>query len=262
MQHSVTDEAGRYRHHWVIVPTFDEAENVAAIVSAIDRTLPGCTVLIVDDDSPDGTADIAAHVAVTNVELVVHRRCCRRGLGAAYLDGFSVALRGGAEVIVQMDADGSHDAAVLPRLIGLLRGSDLAIGSRYVEGGRIVGWPWQRRVLSRVANTYARRVLSVRTRDITSGFRAWTTAALRDVDIERVSSTGYAFLAEMLLLASRNRLLIAETPIEFRDREFGRSKMRAREVAGGALFLLRIGLRARPGPDKSPRNAPITVPAT
>ena len=245
-----------YRDHWVVIPTFNEAENVRTVVSAIGQALPGCTVLIVDDASPDGTADIAAQMVLEGITIVVHRRPAKKGLGAAYLDGFDVAIRGGARVVIQMDADGSHDATVLPRLIGLLDGAELAVGSRYVQGGHVIGWPPHRRLLSFAANVYARRVLGVRTRDVTSGFRAWRTSALTGIDLRRVSGTGYAFLTEMLFLASRANLLITETPITFRDRQFGTSKMSNREVTAGALFLLRVRFHSAIGTGPNLRPIP------
>lgn len=236
----------QYLDHWVVVPTFNEAENIQEIVRSIARALPGCTILVVDDGSPDGTADIVEGLAIPTVTLIVHRRPKRRGLGAAYLSGFAIATSGNASVVVQMDADGSHDPAVLPRLIGILQGSDVVIGSRYVEGGHVLGWPMYRRILSKTANIYARRILGVRTRDVTSGFRAWKTPALGAIDLRRVSGTGYAFLTEMLFLASRANLIISETPISFRDRQFGKSKMSHREVVAGALFLLKVRIRDVP----------------
>ena len=250
---------GPYRSSWVVLPTFNEADNVVPVVRSIERTLPGCTILIVDDGSPDGTADIAEALVADDVTVIVHRRPRKQGLGAAYLEGFERAIRGGASVVIHMDADGSHDAAVLPRLVGLLHVSDLAIGSRYVEGGRIIGWPLHRRLLSKAANVYARRVLGVRTRDVTSGFRAWRTPGLTGIDLRCVSGTGYAFLTEMLFLASRADLLISETPIVFRDRQFGESKMSNREVSAGALFLLRVRLR-NSWMDATPASRPVRYP--
>ena len=248
----------RYVDHWVVLPTYNEAENVALTIQGIARSIPGCTILVVDDNSPDGTAAIAEAIVEPFVTVLVHRRPRKEGLGAAYVDGIGRAISAGAQIVVQMDCDGSHDPSILPRLTGLLSVSDLAVGSRYVEGGKIIGWPFHRLLLSKLANIYARRVLGVRTRDVTTGYRAWRSSALQEIDLAKSSGTGYAFLAESLFLASRSGLIVSETPITFRDRELGKSKMALSEMINGAIFLLKVAVakRSRSKPAASDDRGP------
>ncbi|HVP91533.1 MAG TPA: polyprenol monophosphomannose synthase [Terriglobales bacterium] len=236
----------------VVVPTFNEAGNVRPLADALlALPLPGLRVLFVDDASPDGTGQAADGIAASSAGRVeVLHRTGRRGLGLAYVEGLRLALDEGAEAVVQMDADLSHDPADVPRLLGKLADNDLAQGSRYVAGGRIDNtWGVRRLVLSRSANAYARTILGLATRDVTGGFRAWRRSALESVDVGRIRSNGYLFLVEMIYLSERLGLRIAEVPIYFADRRVGDSKMSLKvklEAAAGIVAVWRRHHRARP----------------
>jgi dolichol-phosphate mannosyltransferase len=209
---------------WIVLPTYNEAENIARVATAAGTALPGARVLVVDDDSPDGTGRIAA--GLDGVE-VLHRPH-KAGLGAAYRAGFSHALANGADVVFEMDADGSHAAADLPRLLAAVGdGADLALGSRYVPGGGVEDWPLVRRAVSRGGCAYARAVLGVGVRDLTGGFKCFRAGALERLDYATVRSRGYAFQVELTYRALRRGLRVSEVPIVFREREHGRSKMTA-----------------------------------
>lgn len=211
---------------WVVLPTYDEAENLEAIVPAIADRLPDShRILIVDDDSPDGTGAIADRLASERGDLEVVHRKEKEGIGPAYLEGFARALDAGAETIVQMDADFSHDPAYLPELIAALRQADVSIGSRYIRGGGVENWGALRRAISRGGSTYARMMLGVEVRDLTGGFKAWRADALRRIDLGNVATRGYAFQVEMTYRALCAGLEVVEVPIVFRDRDLGASKM-------------------------------------
>jgi dolichol-phosphate mannosyltransferase len=224
---------------WLILPTYNEAENVGPIVRAARANLrPGDRILIVDDNSPDGTGAIADELAheLTGVE-VLHRPG-KQGLGRAYLAGFAHAVNAGAELVLEMDADFSHDPADLPRLIALVRdGADLALGSRYVPGGGVAGWHPARRAISRAGCLYARTVLRVPVRDLTGGLKTWRAGALRALEPAGVRSQGYAFQVELTHRALRRGLRVVETPIVFRERGAGHSKMTPR-IALEAAWLV------------------------
>ncbi len=208
----------------VVIPTYNERENLTDIVSAV--TAHGYRVLVVDDSSPDGTGELADELAVTNPLLGVLHRARKEGLGPAYAAGFDAALEGGAEVVVEMDADFSHDPADLPRLIEALQaGADLAIGSRYVPGGSTPDWPVLRRLISRGGNLYARMILGIPIRDATAGYRAFKGEALRRLPYRNAEASGYGFQVEMAWRAHENGLDVKEVPITFRDRARGTSKM-------------------------------------
>ena len=219
---------------WVVIPTYNEAENLEAIVNAVRETI---TVehrfLIVDDSSPDGTGEIADRLAAEADDLEVLHRSEKEGLGPAYLAGFKRALESGAERIVQMDADFSHDPADVPRLLDTQEqtGTDLVVGSRYVAGGGVTDWGAVRRFISRGGGTYAQAVLWVRVRDLTGGFKCWRREALASIDFDSVDSKGYAFQIEMTYRAIRNGFDVTEMPIVFRDRRVGYSKMSGTIVA-------------------------------
>jgi dolichol-phosphate mannosyltransferase len=207
---------------WVVIPTYNEADTIADLIAAVRAELPaGLKVLVVDDASPDGTGEIAE--ALPGVEVC--HRSEKRGLGPAYVAGFRRALDGGAETIVQMDADFSHEPQYLPALVGALREADLAIGSRYVPGGRIHDWGATRRAISRLGSRYARLALGVGVRDLTGGFKAWRRTALEAIAIEEVSATGYAFQVETTYRAIKAGFRVTEVPVAFRDRRVGASKM-------------------------------------
>lgn len=212
---------------WVVLPTYNEAENLGPIAAQILDALPDATLLVVDDNSPDGTGRLADDLAAADPRVRVHHRPGKEGLGRAYLDGFGVALAGGADLVVQMDADGSHDPATLPALVEpIVDGTaDLVIGSRYVRGGRVLDWGLSRRVISRGGSLFARIVLSLGPHDLTGGFKAWRAGALGAIPFEGIHAGGYVFQIEMTYRAARLGARIGEVPITFRDRQVGTSKM-------------------------------------
>jgi dolichol-phosphate mannosyltransferase len=224
---------------WVVLPTYNEAENLPEISAAILAALPGATLLVVDDRSPDGTGEIADRLAAGDPRVRVRHRAAKQGLGRAYLDGFEVALAAGARVVVQMDADWSHDPAALPDLIAPVDGdrADLVIGSRYTSGGRVTDWGIGRRMVSRGGSTFARLVLGLGPQDLTGGFKAWRAATLADVPFDGVRAGGYVFQIEMTYRASRLGARVIEVPITFRDRRVGQSKM-SRRIVVEALFVV------------------------
>lgn len=232
---------------WVVLPTYDEAENLEKIVPAIAERLPDAHhILVVDDNSPDGTGEIADRLAAERGDLGVIHRAVKEGIGPAYLAGFARALAGGAETVVQMDADLSHDPAYLPELIAATRQADLAIGSRYVRGGGVENWGAMRRAISRGGSTYARMVLGVGVRDLTGGFKAWRSEALSRIDLDQVATRGYAFQVEMTYRALCAGMNVVEVPIVFKDRDLGASKM-SRSIFFEAIWrvpALRFGPNA------------------
>jgi dolichol-phosphate mannosyltransferase len=236
----------------VVVPTFNEADNLAAMAGALlALPVPGLGLIIVDDESPDGTGRLADDLAAASAGRVdvIHRHGAR-GLGFAYRDGFARALERGAEAVVQMDADFSHAPSDVPRLLDALADCDVAVGSRYVPGGGVDDrWGLRRFALSRSANAYARTILGLKTRDATSGFKAWRRSALESVDPGRVGSNGYLFQVEMTYISERLGLRICEVPIFFTERRAGASKMSLRvkfEAAFGLFRVWRSHHRLRP----------------
>ena len=222
----------------VVVPTFLEVENIAEALTRVRRAAPEVDILVVDDSSPDGTGALAEKMAAELGQIVVLHRPAKTGLGAAYRDGFAVGVERGYEVLVQMDADLSHDAASLPGLLARVEsGADLAIGSRYVLGGQIPHWPWHRRALSRFGNRYAGFMLACGVRDMTAGFRAYRVPVLLAVDYAETRAMGYGFQIELAYRVSRWGGTIEETPITFSDRVRGHSKM-SMSVAFEELWLV------------------------
>jgi dolichol-phosphate mannosyltransferase len=217
---------------WLILPTYNEAENVEAIVRAALAQLATTglehTVLVVDDGSPDGTGQIADRLAAEREEVRVLHRAAKLGLGRAYLAGFEVALAGGADLILEMDADFSHDPADLPRLVAAAGAADLVLGSRYVPGGGVENWGAMRRALSRGGSWYARVLLGVPVRDLTGGFKCFNRRVLEAIDLDGVRADGYGFQIELTYLAIQAGFTVAEVPILFRERREGHSKMNAR----------------------------------
>jgi dolichol-phosphate mannosyltransferase len=209
----------------VIIPTYNEAQNVAWIVGRVRSAVPEATVLIVDDSSPDGTGEIADRLAADDAAVHVLHRAGKEGLGAAYRDGMRWALGRGHDVVVEMDADGSHRPEELPRLLEGLSHADVVVGSRWVPGGGVVGWPLYRKLLSRGGSAYARFALGVPVRDMTGGYRAFTAEAVDRIDLDAVLSQGYCFQIDMLWHAQAAGLRIREVPITFPERERGSSKM-------------------------------------
>ena len=229
---------------WLVLPTYNEAENLGIVVGAARAVLAaaapdGFRILVVDDSSPDGTGAIADRLAAAHPgEVEVLHRTERTGLGPAYLAGFERALDGGAGFVLEMDADLSHDPGDIARLLGAARaGAGLALGSRYVPGGGIADWGRVRRAVSRGGSWYARRVLGVGVRDLTGGFKCFRAEALASLDLATVRSHGYAFQVELTYRAAQAGFRVAEIPIVFRDRRLGRSKMSWR-IAGEAVLLV------------------------
>ena len=227
---------------WIVLPTYNEADNFAPIARAILSALPAATVLVVDDNSPDGTGSLADDLAAVEPRVRVLHRMAKQGLGRAYLDGFAHALGAGAACVVQMDADFSHDPAALPGLVApIVTGTaDLVIGSRYVAGGGVVDWGIGRRVISRGGSLFARTVLSISPRDLTGGFKAWRAATLAAVPFEGVHAGGYVFQIEMTFRAGRAGARIREVPITFRDRRVGRSKMSRRIIVEALIVVVQL----------------------
>jgi dolichol-phosphate mannosyltransferase len=231
----------------VVVPTYDEAGNIETLCRAVHAALPDASILVVDDNSPDGTADIAAKLT-GDVPVEVLRRDRKAGLGPAYLAGFRQAIDAGAEICVQMDADLSHDPADLPALVAIVQcGADLVIGSRYVPGGRTLNWPRRRHWLSRWGNRYAAGVLGLAVNDATAGFRAYRASTLEAIDFETVTGVGFGFQVEMTHRVVRRNDKVVEFPITFRDRTHGTSKMSGGIVNEALLLVLRLWAEDRRG---------------
>jgi glycosyltransferase involved in cell wall biosynthesis len=228
----------------VVMPTYNERENLSAMVKRIEASVPQADILVVDDNSPDGTGLLADRLASADPRVHVVHRKVKAGLGAAYIEGFEWAIARGFGVIVECDADGSHQPEELPRLLAALDDHDMVIGSRWVKGGVVIDWPVPRMVLSRGGSAYARAVLSLRQRDVTGGYRAFRSDALAAIDLARVTSQGYSFQIEMLWRASRAGLRIAEVPITFTERQFGVSKMRGMIVLEAMVRVTAWGLGA------------------
>lgn len=231
----------RYAGTWVVLPTYDESQNLAGISAAILAALPGARLLVVDDASPDGTGQLADDLAAADPRISVRHRAGKEGLGKAYIDGFAVALAGGASRIVQMDADWSHSPDYLPALMAALEGeADLVIGSRYARGGGVRDWGVLRRVISRGGSIFARVLLRLGPHDLTGGFKAWRRAALEAIDWGRVHSGGYVFQIETTYLAQRAGARVAEVPIVFKDREAGTSKMSKSIILEALIVVLQL----------------------
>ena len=229
---------------WVVLPTYNEADNVGPIGAAILDALPGATLLVVDDDSPDGTGTLADEMSAADPRIRVRHRAAKQGLGRAYLDGFGVAIAGGAEIVVQMDADWSHEPSALAGLVAPIAAgeADLVIGSRYTDGGGVVDWGLGRRLISRGGSVFAKTVLRLRPSDLTGGFKAWRASTLAAIPFDGVHAGGYVFQIEMTFRAARSGARIREVPITFRDRRVGQSKM-SRRIVVEALVVV-VTLRA------------------
>jgi dolichol-phosphate mannosyltransferase len=250
----MTEQDRTYVGTTVVLPTYDEAQNLPGISAAILTALPGARLLVVDDSSPDGTGELADKLATDEDRISVLHRPDKEGLGKAYIDGFAVALDDGAERVVQMDADWSHSPDYLPAMMAALDdGNDLVIGSRYARGGGVRDWGLLRRLVSRGGSVFARTVLRLSPNDLTGGFKAWRREALQAIDWERLHSGGYVFQIETTYLASRAGARIAEVPIVFKDREVGMSKM-SKNIIGEALVVV-LTLRWDELRGRGPRRA-------
>jgi dolichol-phosphate mannosyltransferase len=229
-----------------IIPTYNEADNLASLVGALLGLEPAIDVLVVDDDSPDGTGRIADRLAAADPRVRVLHRAGKQGLGRAYIAGFEYALDRGYDTVIQMDADFSHRPQDVPRLLAALDNAEVAIGSRKVRGGAVVGWSPTRRILSQGASIYARLLLGLRIKDCTSGFKALRRSALEALDLTRVRSNGYGFLVELNYAWSQAGLRIVEVPIVFPDRVAGASKMSAAVALEAARVVLQLRLEGSP----------------
>ena len=209
----------------VIVPTYNEKDNVVRVVGRLRAAVPAADVLIVDDGSPDGTGYLADGLAADDPQVQVMHRASKQGLGAAYVAGFGWGLERGYDVLVEMDADGSHQPEQLPDLLTAISAADLVLGSRWVPGGHVINWPLRRQLLSRGGNTYVRLMLGFEVRDATGGFRAFRRGTLEALTLEDVNSTGYCFQVDLAWRAVRRGFMVTEVPIGFVERELGTSKM-------------------------------------
>jgi dolichol-phosphate mannosyltransferase len=231
----------------IVVPTYNERDNVRGVAERFLAALPGCELLFVDDNSPDGTGAILDEIAASNPRVHVMHRAGKLGLGTAYVEGFGWGLARGYEYLFEMDADGSHDESYLPQMLALAQdGADVVVGSRWVPGGGTEGWGIGRKIISRGGSLYARTILGIDVRDVTAGFVCWRRAALEAIDLASMTSNGYSFQIEMKYRALKKGLRIVETPIIFVDRRVGQSKM-SRAIVGEALlkvWWLRFGRRA------------------
>ncbi|PZF58679.1 dolichol-phosphate mannosyltransferase [Curtobacterium sp. MCBD17_034] len=237
----------------VIVPTYDEAENITAVTERVLGVVPEAHLLVVDDGSPDGTADIVAAIAAGDDRVHLMRRSGKLGLGTAYVAGFRWGIERGYDLLVEMDADGSHPASALPDLVRAVADApagarvDLAIGSRWVTGGSVVDWPRSRELLSRGGNWYARWMLRLDVHDITAGFRVYRADAISQMDLDTIDSKGYCFQVDMTLRVHDAGGRIVERPIEFRDRVLGTSKMSRAIVLEAMARVTQWGLQRRFG---------------
>lgn len=229
----------------VVIPTFNERDNLGPIVGRLRDAVPTAHVLVVDDGSPDGTGELAGELAAGDDHVHVLHRTEKAGLGTAYVAGFDWALARDYTVLVEMDADGSHAPEDLPRLLDHLDDADVVLGSRYVPGGRVINWPWHRTWLSRGANMYSKLALGVAVNDITGGFRAYRSAVLRRVELHSVASQGYCFQVDLAWRAIEAGFTVIEVPITFVERENGQSKMSESVVREALVRVTRWGMRRR-----------------
>jgi dolichol-phosphate mannosyltransferase len=230
----------------VALPTYNERENLEGIAEAILESLPEAILLVVDDNSPDGTGTLADTLAAREPRLRVLHRAAKEGLGVAYRDAFRWALaREETRAVVQMDADFSHDPADLPRLLApLMTGSDLVLGTRYMPGGGTIGWPLRRRLISRAGTTFARVMLLLPYRDLTGGFKAWRRELLEAIRLREANASGYGFQIETTWWAHRRRAVVTQVPIIFRERVAGKSKMSGGIVGEALRLVIRLRVEA------------------
>jgi dolichol-phosphate mannosyltransferase len=261
---AVPGVASATRGPWVVVPTYNEVDNLPVLVGRLLAVLagrPGATILVVDDNSPDGTGQLAGALAAEDPRIRVLHRQGKEGLGAAYADGFRYALRHGATHVVQMDADLSHDPAAVADLLDAAQEADVVIGSRYVPGGSTPDWPTGRRLLSRGGSLYARLVLGLAVRDLTGGFKCWRAPALAAAIADNPTLQGYGFQIELTHRALRAGFRAAEVPICFRDRELGESKMDSRIVVEAMLGVPRLRRTPRAERAAAGSTAPVRAGA-
>ena len=241
----------------VIMPTFNERDNIEATIDRVRASVPYADILVVDDNSPDGTGEIAESLAAIDVHVYVLHRAGKAGLGAAYIAGFRWALERGYCTIVEMDADGSHRPEDLPRMLNALAGADLVLGSRWAPGGMVLNWAKSREFLSRSGNAYARLMLGISLRDVTGGYRAYRAGVLGHISLDEVKSQGYCFQIDMVLRTIQAGFTVIEVPITFVEREHGISKM-SKTIIAEALWrvtLWGIGARSRPNSAMAQANS-------
>jgi dolichol-phosphate mannosyltransferase len=246
----------------VIIPTYNERENLGSIVDRVRVSVPEAHVLVVDDSSPDGTGTLADELAAEDAQVHVLHRTGKKGLGAAYIAGFRWALDEGFSAIVEMDADGSHQPEELRFLLAAMDRSDLVIGSRWVPDAAVINWPKSRQLLSRSGNAYARLVLGIGLRDLTAGYRVYRDTALRQIGVENLQSQGYSFQVDLTVRAWEAGLVVTELPITFVQRTIGTSKMSGAIIAEAMWRITRWGITARWRRLVAPRVVvpPITPP--
>jgi dolichol-phosphate mannosyltransferase len=254
-----------FRHVWICVPTYNEAEGIGtflqALLAMIDAHGLDARVLVADDNSPDGTGQIIERMAEEDTRIAVIHRPDKQGIGPAYAHAFRLALDGGAEVIVQMDSDLSHDPEALPSLLAGLVDADVVLGSRYVSGGSTVNWRLARRVVSKGGCAYARTVLGLPIRDLTGGFKCFRRQVLEALPFDDLNASGYGFQIEMTYLAVRRGFRVAEVPITFTERVVGRSKMSLGITVEAAKLVIRLRLRALVGTSSRASRTPESVEA-
>jgi dolichol-phosphate mannosyltransferase len=242
---------GRYRprampHALIVVPTYNERDNVHGIADRLLAALPGSELLFVDDNSPDGTGALLDEIAAAEGRVHVIHRAGKLGLGTAYVEGFTWGLARGYDYLFEMDADGSHDPRYLPEMVALAEdGADCVVGSRYVPGGGTRNWGIGRKIISRGGSLYARTILGIDVQDVTAGFVCWRRTALAAIDLPTITSNGYSFQIEMKYRAIKNHLRVIETPILFVDRRVGQSKMSRAIVAEALIQVWRLRFRGR-----------------
>jgi len=229
----------------VLIPTYNERENLPLITARVRRSVPQVDVLVLDDASPDGTGAVADELAAADPQIMVLHRKGKEGLGRAYLAGFAWALEEGYDAVVELDADGSHRPEDLTRLLDAARDADVVIGSRWVRGGKVVNWPFHRKVISVAGNVYTQVMLGMRVKDATGGFRVYRTSVLDQLDLHTVDSVGYGFQVDMTWRAVSRGLTVVEVPIEFHEREIGVSKMSRAIVAEAMVSVTRWGAAHR-----------------
>ena len=229
----------------VLLPTYNELENLPLIMERIRAAVPDADVLVLDDNSPDGTGELADEMAADDPRIQVLHRTGKEGLGKAYLAGFAWGLERGYDALIEIDADGSHPPEVLPRMLEVAGEADLVIGSRWVPGGAIVNWPKSREIISRGGNLYIRLALGMPVKDATAGYRVYRASALRTMGLGDVSSQGYCFQVDLTWRAVRQGLVVAEVPITFVERQIGASKMDESIVREAMLNVTQWGLAHR-----------------
>lgn len=233
---------------WVVLPTYNEAGNIERFIEALRPVLPASAqILIVDDNSPDGTGEIADRLAAAEPNVSVLHRPHKEGLGPAYIAGFRRALAEGAELVVEMDSDFSHDPSYLPALLAATEHADLAIGSRYVAGGGVKDWGIVRRTISRGGSAYARLVLGLRVKDLTAGFKCFRRRVLEQIDLDAIESRGYAFQVEITYRTIQQGFDVVEVPIVFRDRQVGSSKIDSSVITEALWRVPQLRFHARQG---------------